>query len=225
MLLSVRAEIQGIEKISEKSPSSSSAYTMHHLHNLNQLTPSSIFFPPDPDSTAATANANEPPPPPPHSPFHLTPDLDSLDLDCTELSHPTDTYPDPHTYAADDLLLTFPTLPPSINITIAPPQWLLNIYTSLASYRKHLLTDCSPPLGYFIAGGFAGAVSRTATAPLDRLKVYLIAQTGKQKAESVEVLQRRGVVGRAVMPFATAVRELMRAGGWKSLFAGELSTF
>lgn len=33
-------------------------------------------------------------------------------------------------------------------------------------------------LGYFLAGGFAGVISRTATAPFDRLKVYLIAQSG-----------------------------------------------
>lgn len=33
--------------------------------------------------------------------------------------------------------------------------------------------------GYFLAGGFAGVVSRTCTAPFDRLKVYLIASSGK----------------------------------------------
>ncbi|AOW05252.1 mitochondrial carrier domain-containing protein [Yarrowia lipolytica] len=35
--------------------------------------------------------------------------------------------------------------------------------------------DVLQGLGYFLAGGLAGAISRTATAPLDRLKVYLIA--------------------------------------------------
>lgn len=33
-------------------------------------------------------------------------------------------------------------------------------------------------IGYFLAGGLAGVVSRTCTAPFDRLKVFLIAQSG-----------------------------------------------
>ncbi len=40
-----------------------------------------------------------------------------------------------------------------------------------------VLIACIPSTGYFAAGAIAGIVSRTATAPLDRLKVYLIAQT------------------------------------------------
>ena len=40
------------------------------------------------------------------------------------------------------------------------------------------LTSFLPKPGYFVAGATSGAVSRTATAPLDRLRVYLIAQVG-----------------------------------------------
>jgi len=39
------------------------------------------------------------------------------------------------------------------------------------------LTDLLPEPGYFLAGAVSGGVSRTATAPLDRLKVYLLVST------------------------------------------------
>ncbi len=42
---------------------------------------------------------------------------------------------------------------------------------------KSKLTQYLPETGYFIAGALAGGISRTATAPLDRLKVYLLVNT------------------------------------------------
>lgn len=89
--------------------------------------------------------------------------------------------------------------------------------------RIRLLTDILPDPGYFVAGGVAGVVSRTATAPLDRLKVYLIAQTGV-KDETVHAIksgapvQATKVVAR---PLIDATKTLWRMGGFRSLFAGK----
>jgi solute carrier family 25 phosphate transporter 23/24/25/41 len=85
-----------------------------------------------------------------------------------------------------------------------------------------MLTDYIIPLGYFIAGGLAGMISRTATAPLDRLKVYLIAQTNP-KAAAVAAA-KEGAPLQAVKNFARplidACKDLWGAGGMRSLFAG-----
>ncbi|KAK2759171.1 hypothetical protein FQN54_003271 [Arachnomyces sp. PD_36] len=89
-------------------------------------------------------------------------------------------------------------------------------------YYEQKLTENTPQLGYFLAGGMAGVVSRTATAPLDRLKVYLIAQTSVQESATTAVkagapLKAAGNAGRTLVE---ATKELWRAGGIRSLFAG-----
>ena len=86
-----------------------------------------------------------------------------------------------------------------------------------------VLTDLFPSAGYFVAGGAAGVVSRTATAPLDRLKVYLIAQTGVRQ-EAVQTAKSGAPVKaarKAARPLVEATKELWRMGGIRSLFAGK----
>ena len=88
--------------------------------------------------------------------------------------------------------------------------------------RLRLLTDFLPHPGYFIAGGVAGVVSRTVTAPLDRLKVYLIAQTGI-KGEAVQAVKSGAPIQAtklATRPLIEATKALWRLGGIQSMFAG-----
>ncbi|KAF2639795.1 calcium dependent mitochondrial carrier protein-like protein [Massarina eburnea CBS 473.64] len=79
-----------------------------------------------------------------------------------------------------------------------------------------------PDIGYFAAGGLAGIVSRTSTAPLDRLKVYLIAQTSV--AQEAVAAAKSGNIIRATTnswkPLFLATKELWQAGGMRSLYAG-----
>lgn len=98
---------------------------------------------------------------------------------------------------------------------------------SLWENLKWILNTCLPTPGYFVAGGLAGAVSRTTTAPLDRLKVYLIAQTSAannaiEAAKSGAALQ---ALKGAWRTSANAMKDLWAAGGLRSLWAGKFLCF
>jgi solute carrier family 25 phosphate transporter 23/24/25/41 len=92
--------------------------------------------------------------------------------------------------------------------------------------KKFWLIEILPDPGYFVAGGVAGAFSRTSTAPLDRLKVYLIAHVDTAKGSIAAATRGDAKVAARGFgkPLVDACRELWKAGGMRSLFAGRLHT-
>jgi hypothetical protein len=90
--------------------------------------------------------------------------------------------------------------------------------------KLYTLTEFIPDPGYFVAGAIAGGVSRTATAPLDRLKVYLLVNTKSEADTAVNALKSGkpvNAVKNAARPLGDAVRDLYRAGGLRGFFTGE----
>ncbi|KAF2706756.1 calcium dependent mitochondrial carrier protein-like protein [Pleomassaria siparia CBS 279.74] len=144
----------------------------------------------------------------------------------------TPPYPPPSSEHTESLeMSTYPPSPmshPAASQTLPPHPEVSDLYTSFANAQKGLqsvnsvLIACVPNPGYFVAGGLAGIVSRTSTAPLDRLKVYLIAQTSVAK-ETVSAAKSGNIIGAAInawRPLASATNELWQAGGIRSLYAG-----
>jgi solute carrier family 25 phosphate transporter 23/24/25/41 len=112
-------------------------------------------------------------------------------------------------------------LPPQVDSPAVYPLGPAPLWTW--DYLKQALISCVPNPGYFVAGGLAGIVSRTSTAPLDRLKVYLIAQTGVAQ-EAVSAAKSGAIMQAAKSswrPLANATKELWAAGGIRSLYAGK----
>jgi solute carrier family 25 phosphate transporter 23/24/25/41 len=86
---------------------------------------------------------------------------------------------------------------------------------------KPVLIAFVPSTGYFAAGAIAGIASRTATAPIDRLKVYLIAQTKKPEIAGIDTKSHFKLLQQAYRTTALACSELWKAGGLRSLYAGQ----
>ncbi|KAI0385291.1 mitochondrial carrier [Hypomontagnella monticulosa] len=89
--------------------------------------------------------------------------------------------------------------------------------------ERSVLIKYIPDPGYFIAGAVAGGISRTATAPLDRLKVYLLVNTTSSTniaAEAAKQGQPIRAIKHAGRPLLTAIADLYRAGGVRGFFAG-----
>lgn len=143
----------------------------------------------------------------------------------------------PHSSPSSDYIESFQMVSPAeasrsaVSQTLPPRYDVEDLHVPIAEAQKGLiegfksvLIACVPNPGYFVAGGVAGIVSRTSTAPLDRLKVYLIAQTNVTK-EAVAAA-KSGNVFRAALnawrPLAVATKELWQAGGMRSLYAGKL---
>ncbi len=89
--------------------------------------------------------------------------------------------------------------------------------------KKFVLINYLPDPGYFIAGAVAGGISRTTTAPLDRLKVYLLVNT-RASANPATEAARKGqpllAVKNAGRPLVAAVTDLYKSGGLRGFFAG-----
>ncbi|KAI1159577.1 mitochondrial carrier domain-containing protein [Nemania serpens] len=89
--------------------------------------------------------------------------------------------------------------------------------------KKPVLINYIPDPGYFIAGAVAGGISRTATAPLDRLKVYLLVNT----KSGANVALHAAKTGQPILafknagrPLLAAISDLYKSGGIRGFFAG-----
>jgi solute carrier family 25 phosphate transporter 23/24/25/41 len=107
-------------------------------------------------------------------------------------------------------------------ITAAEPLLLPPVDWNDWDSVKPELIACVPSTGYFAAGGLAGLISRTSTAPLDRLKVYLIAHV---EAKNPGQLVRIGNLHTFAKSLISATKDLWAAGGMRSLYAGMFLNF
>ncbi|KAG7894988.1 hypothetical protein KL905_000225 [Ogataea polymorpha] len=90
--------------------------------------------------------------------------------------------------------------------------------------------DVLKSVGYFLAGGLSGVVSRTCTAPFDRVKVFLIARTdlastllnNRQELQSkIEEKVHHPVSKKKIQsPLVRAVKTLYKQGGLRAFYVG-----
>ncbi|ODV95982.1 hypothetical protein PACTADRAFT_49405 [Pachysolen tannophilus NRRL Y-2460] len=94
-----------------------------------------------------------------------------------------------------------------------------------------VLDDFLKGFGFFLAGGLSGVISRTATAPFDRVKVFLIARTdltstflhSKLEIENnIELLKHQKITepNKIKSPIIKAAKTLYRQGGIKAFYVG-----
>lgn len=90
--------------------------------------------------------------------------------------------------------------------------------------------DILNSVGYFLAGGLSGVVSRTCTAPLDRIKVFLIARTDlsstllKNKTvlrHHIEEIRHKKIPPQKIeSPLLRAIKTIYKQGGLKAFYVG-----
>ncbi|KAI4867152.1 mitochondrial carrier [Hypoxylon rubiginosum] len=89
--------------------------------------------------------------------------------------------------------------------------------------KRSVLIKFIPDPGYFVAGAVAGGISRTATAPLDRLKVYLLVNTTASTNTALDAAKKGQplrAIKHASIPLFTAISDLYKSGGIRGFFAG-----
>ncbi|SCV05476.1 LANO_0H08328g1_1 [Lachancea nothofagi CBS 11611] len=88
-----------------------------------------------------------------------------------------------------------------------------------------LINDFIRGFGFFIAGGVSGVISRTCTAPFDRIKVFLIARTDLTSTflnskDSVLKHNPGADVAKIKSPLVKAATSLYRQGGIRAFYVG-----
>lgn len=88
-----------------------------------------------------------------------------------------------------------------------------------------LINDFIKGFGFFIAGGCSGVVSRTCTAPFDRIKVFLIARTDLSSTllNSKDTLLAKNPnadLSKIKSPLIKAATTLYRQGGLRAFYVG-----
>lgn len=88
-----------------------------------------------------------------------------------------------------------------------------------------VVNDFLQGVGFFLAGGLSGVVSRTCTAPFDRIKVFLIARTDLSSTilnKKSDLAKQHGQVplNKIKSPLIKAATTLYRQGGLRAFYVG-----
>ncbi|SMN18652.1 similar to Saccharomyces cerevisiae YNL083W SAL1 ADP/ATP transporter [Maudiozyma saulgeensis] len=94
-----------------------------------------------------------------------------------------------------------------------------------------LINEFFRGFAFFVAGGVSGVISRTCTAPFDRIKVFLIARTDLSSTilnskEDLLARNPKANIDKLRSPIVKAITSLYRQGGIKAFYVGNgLNTF